>query len=129
MAVGITTTDGKDLDERYVKMDSNGKAPNAVNADYATNAGTATNANNLNGTLPVGKLPTLGAATIYDRTYKSNGDVNTIKIFGEKSPGDCYDSAKPIYTYYAAIKRDTYGRVEDLGNYRHGANCNCQCQD
>ena len=128
MAVGITTIDDKDLDERYVKLDgSNGKAPNAVNADYAVNAGTANVANGLNGVLPENQLPVIGEATFNDQAGSS--DVSS-KIFAtEVCPNNCSNGTTIYHTHRGAIKRDAYGRVVDLGRINVAYNCNCQCQD
>ena len=141
MAVGITTTDGKDLDERYVKLDgSSGKAKTAENADYATNAGTASSANALNGTLPEGKLPTYGEKTLDDGAYYNSssgsetsalkGEAETSNIIAtENCPGSC-SSGNPVYNYTkVALKQNTYGRVTALGRIKKITNCNCQCQD
>lgn len=141
MAVGITTTDGKDLDERYVKLDgSSGKAPNAANADYATNAGTASAANSLNGTLPEGKLPTYGEKTLNDGAYRYVhsgsgspsvlGEAKSDNIIATENCASSCGNGSAVYNYTkVALKQNTYGRVTALGRIKKVSNCNCQCQD
>ena len=135
MAVGITTTDGKDLDDRYLKVDgTNGKAPNAVNAEYATNAGTAASANALNGTLPEGKLPTYGEGTLVDcakPTTNMELDTRALNILGTVNcdHSSCNNGSSVYDTNHIALKYNTYGRVTQLGRWKTYHNCNCQCQD
>lgn len=141
MAVGITTTDGKDLDDRYLKVDgTNGKAPNAVNAEYATNAGTASSANALNNVLPENKLPTYGEKTLNDGAYRYSysgtgasdviGEAATSNIIATENCGGGCSNGSTIYNYTkVALKQNTYGRVTSLGRIKKAMNCNCQCQD
>lgn len=63
MASGYVTSDGKDLDQRYLAI--NGKAASATNSDWAANAGHANTAGGLSSPIAVKRTGNTVYASVY----------------------------------------------------------------